>query len=229
EGPFSEDSLTEDYELPLRLAARGVHGIFVKDPVAKSADEAPPPQRSAGVREYFPDHFAAAVRQKSRWIVGIALQGWRLGWYGSLAMRYTLFRDRKALAMNLASVLGYGLVVLVLAQWLAAGLALGRWSAPAVVTPGTWVDALVRINGFFALVYLVQRAAFSWAVYGPAQAMLSVPRAVWGNVINFAASLRAIRLFVQAWRKRQRRIAWDKTQHAAMPRAKDAAMADRVP
>ena len=35
---------------------------------------------------YFPDTFSAAVRQKSRWVAGIALQSWtEIGWRGDAA------------------------------------------------------------------------------------------------------------------------------------------------
>ena len=48
-------------------------------------------------QEYFPDTLGAAVRQKARWTVGIALAGWdRLGWSvkpGDIWMR---LRDRRA-------------------------------------------------------------------------------------------------------------------------------------
>src|SRR3546814_12027645 len=47
-------------------------------------------------REYFPATLTAAVRQKARWMTGIALAGWdRLGWQGSLAERWMRFRDRR--------------------------------------------------------------------------------------------------------------------------------------
>src|SRR3546814_6704843 len=47
-------------------------------------------------REYFPATLTVAVRQKARWMTGIALAGWdRLGWQGSLAERWMRFRDRR--------------------------------------------------------------------------------------------------------------------------------------
>ena len=48
-------------------------------------------------REHFPASFDAAVRQKARWLTGIALAGWdRIGWRGGLVNRWMLLRDRKA-------------------------------------------------------------------------------------------------------------------------------------
>jgi adsorption protein B len=48
-------------------------------------------------REYFPDSFDAAVKQKARWMVGIAFAGWdRMGWQGGVTERWMRVRDRRA-------------------------------------------------------------------------------------------------------------------------------------
>ena len=48
-------------------------------------------------REYFPSEFKAAYRQRARWLLGIAFQGWHdIGWHGSLGAKYFFLRDRKA-------------------------------------------------------------------------------------------------------------------------------------
>jgi adsorption protein B len=39
-----------------------------------------------------------------------------------------------------------------------------------------------------------------------------VPRAIWGNLVNFVATARAIRIYVNSLRT-GRTIAWDKTDH----------------
>ena len=93
--PFNTDSLTEDYDVGARLAQRGMQSIFCRFPVSFRVQR----QTSFGfspkkevrlrmalcVREYFPDTFRAAYRQKARWIVGICFQGWQqVGWSGSL-------------------------------------------------------------------------------------------------------------------------------------------------
>ena len=75
--PFATDSLTEDYELGLALASDGGSNYFVR---ARGAD-----RRLIATRAFFPDRFDTAVRQKSRWVLGIALQGWdRVGWSGAV-------------------------------------------------------------------------------------------------------------------------------------------------
>ena len=87
--PFAADSLTEDYELGLKLHALGGRGAFVRLPATEGG-------RVVATKEYFPGTIEAAVNQKSRWIVGIALSGWdRLGWSGGVAECWMRLRDRQ--------------------------------------------------------------------------------------------------------------------------------------
>src|SRR5207244_6964371 len=114
--PFDPDSLTEDYELGLRLNMLGRRAAFVRLPAG-------PGRPVVATREYFPATLDAAVAQKARWMTGIALAGWdRLGWAGSLAERWMRLRDRQTLlaALVLASAyLALGLyAVLLIADWL---------------------------------------------------------------------------------------------------------------
>lgn len=55
------------------------------------------------------------------------------------------------------------------------------------------------------------RGYFVWHNYGPVQALLSVPRTVWGMLINFLAQIRAMRQILAIGNVN--RVAWDKTRH----------------
>lgn len=69
--PFDAGSLTEDYELGLHVRDTGARGILARVPSGDGLVE---------VTAYFPATLEAAVRQKTRWIIGIALVGYdRLG------------------------------------------------------------------------------------------------------------------------------------------------------
>ncbi len=93
---FDPACLTEDYENGFRLHALGCRQIFV--PLRLPAD-AP-----VATREYFPRRLRAAIRQRSRWVAGIALQGWEHhGWRAPLRQLYFFWRDRKGLVGNLLS------------------------------------------------------------------------------------------------------------------------------
>ena len=89
--PFDAASLTEDYELGLNLARQGARGCF-----ARVTDDA---GVLVAVRAIFPGELAAAVRQKARWMTGIALAGWdRTGWArpSALGDHWMRLRDRRA-------------------------------------------------------------------------------------------------------------------------------------
>ena len=220
---FNTGSLTEDYDIGFRLKDLGLRQAFVKFFVERPVVErrwwggrarTVMQRELVAVREYFPHTLRAAVRQKGRWVLGIALQGWaNLGWRGGVGMRYMLWRDRKALLTNLVNVLGYLVVLIIALQWAILSIEPDAWRYPALIEPGDALYGLVAVNAVLFGYRLIQRAYCVGRLYGPAQAALSVPRAVWGNVINFLATGRALRLFALS-KFTGKRIAWDKTQHA---------------
>jgi len=69
DAPFDAESITEDYEMGLKLHALGRRAAFVRLPAGESGGV-------VATREHFPATWRAAVTQKSRWIAGIALSGW---------------------------------------------------------------------------------------------------------------------------------------------------------
>ncbi len=82
-----------------------------------------PSRASAGVvasRGYFPATLGAAVRQKARWLGGIAFAGWdRLGWSGGLGERWMRLRDRRGPLAALLIVAAYLAAFLWSQIWLA--------------------------------------------------------------------------------------------------------------
>lgn len=219
---FSTDSLTEDYDFGLKLKALGMRQAFVKFAVPRRVErqhwltgtrKRVEVDDIICVREYFPSSFSTAVRQKSRWVLGITLQGWEsLGWQGSLGTRYMLFRDRKSLATNLINLLGYLVVFSVLIYWLIIRLYPDAYHYPPLLEQNSWLWYAVILNGCFLLHRIVLRAYCVYRLYDVKQACLSLPRMVWGNIINFFATARAIRLYARYLRT-GKLIAWDKTHH----------------
>jgi len=223
---FDTSSVTEDYELTFRLHRLGItRQIFVRFGVERPVMRRQFPYlftkprqvrrlEFVATREFFPTSFRAAVRQKGRWIVGIVFQGWQnLGWDGSLATRYILMRDRKSIITSMVTLLGYVIAANVLVMWLLEMLFPWVFRFPPLIERGTWLEYLIWLNGVFLLNRLVQRVIFCWEVYGSYHAIMTFPRQIWGNVINFFAVLRAIRLFI-GYLRTGRLIAWDKTTHA---------------
>jgi adsorption protein B len=70
---------------------------------------------------------------------------------------------------------------------------------------------LLWINVFLMSNRILQRTIFVTQYYGLFQGLLSLPRMVLGNFINFLANWRAIKQVVQ--HGNPRRVAWDKTTH----------------
>ena len=200
---FDPECLTEDYENGLGLHALGYRQIFL--PV-RFQDGHP-----MATREYFPRNFRAAVRQRSRWVAGIALQSWQNhGWRGGWPQPYWFWRDRKGLVGNLLSPLA-NLVFLAGLETFAVSAGAGRpWRLAAVVPP--WLSRLCLVTYLFAIVQVAMRAWCSARIYGWRFAASAPLRAIWGNLVNFAATVAAIRQFAAA-RIERRSMAWRKTEH----------------
>ncbi|HEY7809963.1 MAG TPA: glycosyl transferase family protein [Allosphingosinicella sp.] len=197
--PFDAASLTEDYELGLRVAQAGGRATFLRVT-----------GRDGGLvvtREYFPGTVRAAVRQKARWMTGIALAGWdRLGWHGSLAERWMRLRDRQSPLAALLLLAAY----LSLALWV---LAVPLRMAMGTESPGfpPLLNVLALANLYILGWRLVLRAAFTASIYGWREGLRSIPRAVIGNGI---AVLAAISALARYWRlRRTGRAEWGKTDH----------------
>jgi adsorption protein B len=147
-------------------------------------------------------------------MLGINLQGWAsLGWTRHWWTNYALARDRKAIISHQAILLGYIVLAVIVAVWLLQRFNPGSYRYPPLIETGTWLWYLVLADTFFLLFRFVERAFWVRGIYGWWQALLSAPRLLWGNVINVAATLRALRLWFGS-RLTGRLIQWDKTDHA---------------
>lgn len=193
-GPFDATSLTEDYELGLRLRASGGRAAFVRI-IGNDG-------RLVATHEHFPATLEGAIRQRGRWIAGIALSGWdRLRWEGGIAECWMRARDRRTLLA--AVVLGAGYVALLL--WAGLQLLAGRQIEFGLPS---WLAASVTLLMIWRLFV---RAAFVTATYGWRQGLLSIPRVFVANAILIAASWRAVQLYRET--RRSGTVRWDKTVH----------------
>ncbi|MEN3972454.1 glycosyl transferase family protein [Sphingomicrobium sp. XHP0235] len=196
--PFDADSQTEDYELGLRIGQTGERTIFVRIPAIPGSGD------MVASRGHFPGTFNAAVRQKARWIGGIAFAGWdRLGWQGGWGERWMRLRDRRGPLAALLLLTGYAALLLWTQLWIAAKL-----GAPVMPEVSPVLGSLLVANAVLLTWRVLMRALFTTMTYGPMQGLLSIPRLVVGNVIAIFASWRALRLHVG-----RRPLQWDKTDH----------------
>ncbi len=205
--PFAAACMTEDYELGLRIGAFADKTMFVRIPAV-------PGSRSlVASRGHFPATLDAAVRQKSRWIGGIALAGWeRLGWRGGLGERWMRMRDRRGPLAALLLVAGYSAILL----WLQLGIA-SLLGAPVTLAVPPVLAVLLTINAGLLAWRVLVRAGFVTATYGLGQGLLSIPRMMVGNVIAMLAVKRAIGIHTSGKPSR-----WDKTRHT-FPTAEEQA------
>ena len=196
--PFAGSSMTEDYEIGLRIGALGLKTMFVRIPAQ------PNEPGVVASRGHFPATLGAAVRQKARWLGGIALAGWdRLGWNGGLGERWMRLRDRRGPIAALLLMAGYLAAVMWSQLWLAEAL-----GAPVQARMDPALKTLLTINAGLLAWRILMRAAFTTSAYGLAEGLLSIPRMVVGNVIAVLAAIRAIVLHIGGGPKR-----WDKTGH----------------
>lgn len=203
---FRPDCLTEDYENGYRLRRLAKRQLFL--PIG-TYDGQP-----VATREFFPQIFSAAKRQRSRWITGIALQGWaRNGWGSTWGEAYWFWRDRKGLVGNPTSLLAnviflYGTVTWAWARWAGEVWGLERYSPPGDVV--RWLALATAIVGGLLC---AARAACSARIYGWGFAAWSPLRTLLGNLLNTWATGAAVQRYMTAMWTGQP-LVWLKTEHA---------------
>lgn len=207
---FEPACLTEDYENGMRLHRLGCKQIFV--PLTRVNGD------FVATREYFPQKLGAAVRQRTRWVMGIALQSWeRHGWRGGLRQGYWFWRDRKGLLGNPLSLLTNAIFVYGLVTWVTSRIMHTPWGleqAPQTV----WAKPLFIATLALQAIHAAVRIGCVWRIYGFAFAVWAPLRAVAGNYINSAATLRAMWRYGKA-RWRGEPLVWLKTEHSYPSRA----------
>jgi adsorption protein B len=197
--PFATDSLTEDYELGLTIAAAGGRCRFVR---MRGQDG-----RLIATRAFFPNSFDTVVRQKSRWVLGIALQGWdRIGWTGNAIESWMRARDRRGPLTAIVLLAGYALILLTALMGIAV---LAGWAEPAPLTP--LLRALLIANAVALCWRIAARFAFTMRDYGVAEGLWAVLRLPLTNVIAIIAGRRAVFTYIRTLAGRV--AVWDKTEH----------------
>jgi adsorption protein B len=203
DGDFlKHDTLTEDYHLGIMTKPLGFRSHFACVQIETTAGE----WEFIATREYFPAKFMASIRQKSRWTLGIAYQGFQnLKWQGDLVDKYFLLRDRRAPFNSILVVLS--LIVII-------GL-----------TAHTWINGTTPIgidHPLFAILMiantvnmglrLIQRMRAVKLVNGHAHAAMVPVRWLLANIVNVGASYKAHTSFQTSLRTGER-PAWIKTDH----------------
>lgn len=227
QGPFSTNSLTEDYRTSLALRMHQLKSVFVTQAITRMRWQKrfffgggfvqKPYREYVATRAMFPVEYAKAVRQKARWIIGIVFQEWdHSQWPKSWIIRYSLAHDRKSFITHFIN--GFGYVVYLF--WLSYSLLVE--SKPQYPTLNEqfnnhpWVWYLIVTVSLIMIERMIQRIIATCRIYGWIPALLSIPRAFYGNLLNMHALMRAYRIYfttAKTNKKSTSEPAWDKTEH----------------
>lgn len=202
-GPFAAECLTEDYELGLLVRREGGKSRFLR-----LHDEA---GALVATRAYFPSRLDASVRQKSRWIHGIAFQGWdRLGWGSGIVDQWMALRDRRGPLTAVVLACAY---VLLLIE---AVLSFARWMGVHSDVPfSPLLSALLPICMVSFAWRCAFRVLFTTGEYGLVEGLGSLPRIVVANTIAILAGRRAMVAYIRVLCGAA--VSWDKTSHHDHP------------
>jgi adsorption protein B len=199
---FEPECLTEDYENGYRIHRLGGRQIFL--PIHRMAGSL------AATREYFPRTFRSALKQRTRWTMGISLQSWeRHGWRTPARQIYWFWRDRKGLVGNLISPLTNLLFFSGLLTFIPGVRRNCPWLPEAGPGGLRW---LFLSTLALAVVHLTIRTACTTRVYGFRFACGVPARAVLGNWLNGFATVAALWRYFAA-RIQGQPLVWLKTDH----------------
>lgn len=219
---FQVSSFTEDYDIAFRLRALGLRTTFVSCPVNYTIDinrdtiEPTYVKRRLPIatREFFPSSIRSAYRQRARWLIGIVFQGTSShGWNGNWGTRYFLLRDRKGIITGPTVILGYFVLAnFVLIEYYLRSHDIGSQLGYVLLSREIIID-LFFVNLIFLLWRILHRVYFTTRIYNWQQGLMSVPRLIVANFVNFFASIRATRVYV-GHRITKKPLVWDKTAHS---------------
>jgi len=201
--PFAAECLTEDYECGLLIGEAGGHTRFLR---MRDTDG-----KLVATREFFPANLGSSVRQKTRWLHGIAFHGWdRLGWRAHPLELWMRLRDRRG--PMTAIVLACAYLLIAIFPFMLTARMMGLYDPQPV---GPALSALLIINLGALLWRAGSRALFTGHEYGLAEGLLAVLRMPLANVIAIMAGRRAFGAYVASLRTG--RVTWDHTAHIGHP------------
>ena len=185
---FEPACMTEDYENGFRVRGLGLAQKFIPIHMRRG--------RPVATREYFPLKFRMAIRQRTRWVMGITLQSWEFhSARETLQYFYWFWRDRKGVIGNLLTPLANLLFLAGFSSW--------TWS---LATHHAWLLAreLSRYSAIYTIGLTIQalqttiRAVCSARIYGWRFACGVPLRVIVANAINSIATVRAIGIYAHA-------------------------------
>ncbi len=206
-------TVTEDYELGVSTANYRLKSIFAC--YYFKSHSAGPHGRSEFIatREYFPKTWTRSVRQKTRWILGIAFQSWtRVRWSGSISHCYFLYRDRKGPLCNLLGACGLFLLIASSIQILQSHIARNTFFNESKFKGSEILATILTINLIIFIHRIYVRSKSVYLIYGFRSALFSPLRLPISTLINATAAAFAIYEYTKSLLSK-RSIEWIKTEH----------------
>jgi bacteriophage N4 adsorption protein B len=199
------DCLTEDYELGLVMSQGGRGSAFLRMRDDSGA--------LVATGSFFPNRLDAAVRQKTRWIHGIALQGWdRMGWSSNWVELWMALRDRRG---PLTAVVLASAYLLLVVDSILLGLSFAGLGKPHLLSLSLPLKLMLVASFAGFLWRAAMRFAFTAREYGATEGVVGVLRIPVANIIAIMAGRRALVAYFRSLRTGK--VVWDKTVHESHP------------
>ncbi len=231
---FPDGSLTEDYRLSLTLHEKGLPMYYVLDSIPRVTKNNKIIYDYVATRSMFPDTFKKAVKQKTRWTLGITMQSVKFKEIFkknglSFVARYSIYRDLKAKVGNLLTFVGYPMLIYFLLSLFI--------TLPTIYPMYSLSWYLCIIVTIMMIERQISRGIAIYNIYGFKMMFFSclfpplLPiKTVWGNIINFVATIKAYKQKILNNKKnkqakkqksstKSKDIKWAKTEHTFL--AKD--------
>ena len=164
-------------------------------------------------RALFPQSYRAAVRQRSRWTLGIVFQEWKhTGWPGKLSTLFFIAHDRKAIFTHFFGGFSY----LLFFYWFGVFIYSDFFSYTITLdyfflkTPWAW--NLIIITFCIMVNRILQRSIATYRIYGFIPGVTAVFRTLVSNTINMHSFFKAFLQFFQS-KKRPEKAKWAKTKN----------------
>jgi len=194
-------TVTEDYILGIEAKRAGFRSVFaaLSAPAEQGVDY-------VATREFFPQRLEASIKQKTRWVYGIAFEAMhKLGWQGGLWDIYFFLRDRKGMITNFLAPASVVLMILGLA---------------GLIDPEALPRDMYRLFqwslafNLLAVVFrYVARLAASYRVYGRLDWLGVAIRWPVSLYINMVSTFRAWKIYLGESELATSPIVWSKTTH----------------
>lgn len=208
---LDESTLTEDYHLGLVCHDLKVKSHFSCEYFEYTDKETKKNKKDyIATRGYFPQKIKQSIRQKTRWSLGISLQGFEARRWKSTNFfaAYFLWKDRK----GLVNAPLFTTALIFTSYFIATFIKTGAWPSLNYTPYNGIFIALMWANLVFSLVRIMQRISLVAKVYGASVAILVPVRWILSNFINTLSTYNAFLQWTSSKLKGELPV-WSKTEH----------------